>query len=291
MTGLGFFLLRLLNEMPLPLELLRLFLAVIGSVALLLGAATEALRRVNSALIERNRQEKDANSRLATLAGDLRELSRRLVRAREDEQGRLAHELHDELGQSVAALGTHLGLLARKTEDPELIAGLHAQRELVQRIQESIREVLQGLRPAVLDRFGLEAALREGPIRRMLDAADVRFDLKVAGPIAQIGRDTGSAIYRICQEVATNCVKHAGASQVKLQLHVAPAWAGSVEVHMQLEDDGCGFDPATVGSESHGNGLRGIRDRVMALSGEHRCESGAGGTRHLVWFVDRGPRS
>jgi glucose-6-phosphate-specific signal transduction histidine kinase len=290
LTGLGFFLVHLRDDALLPADLSKLFLAVVGSVALLLGAAIESLRRLNVALIQRNRQEKEANARLATQASDLRELSRRLVRAREDEQGRLAHELHDELGQSVAALGTRLSLLARKVEDPELVAGLHAQRELVQRIQESIREVLQGLRPAMLDRFGLEASLREGPIRRLLDSAAIQFDLRTSGPIELIGKDTGSAIYRICQESATNCVRHAHARHFRVQVDAAAAWAGSIEVHLQIEDDGRGFDLNRVEADSQGSGLRGIRDRVMALAGEYRCESGPDGTRHLVWFMDRSGR-
>lgn len=290
LTGAGFFVVRVQNESPLPLEMLRLFLAVVGSVALLLGAAIESLRRVNIALIERNRHEQEAGARLALQTSDLRELSRRLVRAQEDEQRRLAHELHDELGQWVAALGTRLGLLARKAEDPELIGALNAQRELVQRIQESIREVLQGLRPAVLDRFGLAAALREGPIRRLVEAADLQFDCRLAGPVERVGPDTGSAIYRICQEAATNCVRHAQARNFHVQLDVAPAWADGVEVHLRIEDDGKGFDPARVEQSSGGRGLRGIRDRVMALAGEYRCESGPAGTRHLVWFVEFGRR-
>jgi glucose-6-phosphate-specific signal transduction histidine kinase len=290
LTGLGFLLVNLRDDALLPADVSKLFLAVVGSVALLLGAAIESMRRLNFALIERGRQDKEANARLASQAADLRELSRRLVRAREDEQGRLAHELHDELGQSVAALGTRLGLLARKVDDPELVAGLHAQRELVQRIQESIREVLQGLRPAMLDRFGLEASLREGPIQRLLESAAIRFEARTAGPIESIGQDTGSAIYRICQEAATNCVRHAQARSFRIQLDAAPAWAGSVEVHLRIEDDGRGFDLAAIEAGSQGSGLRGIRDRVMALAGDYRCESGPEGTRHLVWFVDHGAR-
>jgi glucose-6-phosphate-specific signal transduction histidine kinase len=290
LTGAGFFVVRMRNEFPLPLEMLRLFLVVVGSVALLLGAAIESLRRVNVALIERNRHEQEAGARVAAQASDLRELSRRLVRAQEDEQRRLAHELHDELGQWVAALGTRLGLLARKVEDRETVGELNAQRELVQRIQESIREVLQGLRPAVLDRFGLAAALREGPIRRLIEGADVQFDCRITGPVERVGADTGSAIYRICQEAATNCVKHAQARHFRLQLDVAPAWADGVEVHLRIEDDGKGFDLGRVEQASGGSGLRGIRDRVMALAGEYRCETGPDGTRHLVWFVEFGRR-
>jgi signal transduction histidine kinase len=69
-----------------------------------------------------------------------------------------------------------------------------------------------------------------------------------------------------------------------LQVDAAPAWGGGVEVHLRIEDDGVGMDAAAV---DRGNGLRGIRDRVLALAGDYRCDSDAGGTRHLIWFIDR----
>lgn len=274
------------TRMPLPMpgEMLQLLLGIFGSVALLLGAAIGSLQRMNAALADRNRRERAANERLAAQADELRELGRRLARAREDEQGRLAHELHDELGQMVTALGTRLGLMARKCDDPEVIASLHAQRELVQRIQESIREVLHALRPPVLDRFGLEAALREGPIERLLADVAVDYHPQFSGPVAGIGADVASAIYRICQEAATNCVRHARAQNFRLQVDAAPAWAGGMEVHLRIEDDGVGMD---ADAADRGNGLRGIRDRVLALAGDYRCDSDAGGTRHLIWFIDR----
>lgn len=285
-TSVALYLASELLALPTPGEFLQLLLCIFGAVALLLGAAIGALRRMNAALADRNLHERAVSARLAVQADELRDLGRRLARAREDEQARLAHELHDELGQMVTALGTRLGLLARKTEDPELLAGLHAQRELVQRIQESIREVLHALRPPVLDRFGLEAALREGPVERLLADAGIEWQPHFSGPIARIGPDVGSAIYRISQEAATNCVRHARANSLRLQLDAAESWGGGLEVHLRIEDDGTGLPP---GAETRGNGLRGIRDRVLALAGDYRCDSDATGTRHLIWFIDRVP--
>ena len=280
---------RLWIDLPAAVEAMQLFVALVGSIALTLGAAIGALRRVNAALIERNRQEKDVNARLAAQAAELRDLSQRLVRAREDEQRRLAHELHDELGQSVTALGARLSLFARTHDDPALVEAVRAQRELIQGIQATLREVLQGLRPALLDRFGLEAALREGPIQSLCSVAGLRYELRLLGPLARLGSDASSAIYRICQEAATNCVRHANATRFEIKVDVAEAWGGSLEVHLRIEDDGNGFDPQR--QDQTRGGLRGIRDRVLALSGEHRCETGLLGTRHSVWFVDRQPRA
>jgi signal transduction histidine kinase len=290
LTSIALHAVWLQREPVLPEETLPLFVALLGSVALLLGSAIGSMLRANAALIERNRLDQAANLRLAAQTEALGDLSRRLVRAREDEQRRLAHELHDEVGQSVAALGTRLSLLLRRVDDPELVAALNAQRELVQRVQASIREVLQGLRPAVLDRFGLEAALREGPLRRMLADAGIEYEPSFSGPLERVGADTGSAVYRICQEAATNCVRHAQARAFRVRVDVAPAFGGDLEVHLRIGDDGRGFDPAAV-ETSLGGGLRGIRDRVMALAGDYSCESGPDGTRHLVWFVDRAARN
>jgi glucose-6-phosphate-specific signal transduction histidine kinase len=275
-------------DLPVSREAQQLFVALTGSIALTLGASLGSLRRMNAALGERNRQEKEINARLAAQAAELRDLSRRLVRAREDEQRRLAYELHDELGQTITALGAQVGLLARTSDSAGILAAIQAQRALVQDIQGSLRNVLQGLRPAVLDRFGLESALREGPIRSLLDSEGIAYELRLLGPVDRLGADAASAVYRICQEAATNCARHARAGRFVAQVDVASIWSGGLEVHLQLQDDGTGFDQDAV-QDPLRNGLRGIRDRVLALAGEHRCESGVLGTRHTVWFIDRNP--
>ena len=128
----------------------------------------------------------------------------------------------------------------------------------------------------MLDRFGLEASLREGPIQRLLESAAIRFEARTAGPIESIGQDTGSAIYRICQEAATNCVRHAQARSFRIQLDAAPAWAGSVEVHLRIEDDGRGFSPNHEKDE--GLGLIGMRERVGLAGGRLEVESSSAGT-------------
>ena len=286
LTGIAFGVALRMAPMPVPPDALQLLYGLFGSVALLLGAAIGSLQRMNAALADRNRLERETNERLAAQASELRDLGRRLARAREDEQARVAHELHDELGQMVTALGTGLGLLARKSSEPGVIAGLQSQRELVQRIQESIRDVLHALRPPVLDRFGLEAALREGPFERVLRDAGIAYEPLFSGPVDRIGPDVASATYRICQEAATNCVRHAQARHFRIKLDAADAWGGGLEVHLRIEDDGVGMDGD---APSRGNGLRGIRDRVLALAGDYRCDSDAGGTRHLVWMIDRTP--
>jgi two-component system sensor histidine kinase UhpB len=152
---------------------------------------------------------------------------------------------------------------------------------------ETLRDVLQGLRPALLDRFGLEAALREGPLQHLLADAGIDYVIEFSGPVTRLGVDAASAIYRIAQEAATNCVRHARATRFRIAVDIDPTFDGSLEVHLRIEDDGCGFDPARNEREGRGSGLRGIRDRVLALGGESGCETGPQGTRHTVWFVDR----
>lgn len=278
-------------EFPVGAHAIQLFIAIAGSMMLLMGAAFESLMRLNAALVERNRQEMSVTAKLSMQAGELRQLGQRLARAREDEQARLAHELHDELGQVVTALATRLVLLSRKADDPELLAGLNTQRELVQRLASTLRNVVHGLRPPLLDRFGLEAALREGPIQRMLIDAGMDYSLRLSGPVMRLGEDAGSAIYRICQEAATNGVRHAMARTFRVSLDVDPTWDGSLEVHLRIEDDGIGFDATRVDAQERGSGLRGMRDRVLAFDGESRCETSATGTRHAIWFIDRAPRA
>lgn len=254
---------------------------VIGSGAFMLGAAAESLRKANRALREAVAREQRIGAALADRTISLRELGRRMIRAREDEQARIARELHDELGQLATALGTQLGLIEARAGDPALRGEVQSAQSVARQLRETIRQVASHLRPPVLDRFGLAVALREGPIANLLHTAGVDYDVDVSGPVELLDGDIATAIYRICQEAATNCVRHADASQFQVRLKVAKRHDGRLSVRLTASDDGQGIvDEAKVGS-----GLRGIADRVLALSGDHGFVSSPEGTRHEVTLV------
>lgn len=257
--------------------------AALGTLALLLGATVESLRLANSALRETVARERRINAALADRTVLMRELGRRMIQAREDEQARITRELHDELGQIVTALGTRLGLLEARSQDAMLREEMAGARAMVRQLREAIRAVAGRLRPPMLDRFGLAAALRDGPIADMLRDAGVGYDLEISGQTELLDGDSATAIYRICQEAATNCARHAQAHRFHLRLVVGKRHDGRLSVRLTASDDGKGIRPE--GASRDGHGLGGIADRVLALSGDYGIASTHQGTRHEVTLV------
>ncbi|MFN3843178.1 MAG: histidine kinase [Rehaibacterium terrae] len=265
---------------------LQVGLAVIGAGALMLGASTTALRASHRLLAQRNAELSESNRSLQTLTGQLRDMSQRLTRLQEQGQRELAAELHDELGQAVTALATRISLGLRQTGDPEQRVLLESLRDQAGAVHDSLRRVLRQLRPAVLDAYGLQRALSEGPPREMLEDAGVEYRPSFAGEVDALDEDATTAIYRICQEAVTNCVRHARARVLTLRLEVVREPDGRHRrVRLEITDDGVGASRRPV---SGGYGLGGIRSRVLALDGEYAFTTGPEGTRHRIELLRRG---
>lgn len=260
-------------------------LAATAVSALVLGAAITALRHSHALLAQRNRALSDSNRALASMTTQMRDMARRLSRVQEQGQRELAAELHDELGQAVTALATRLSLAQKRGREPETEALLGSLRLQVTQIHDSLRRVLRQLRPAVLDAYGLQRALTEGPLRDLLADAGVRLETSLIGDVDALDEDATTAIYRIVQEAITNCVRHARAGTFRLRLWVGRDDRPEVfRVLLTLSDDGAGMSPQAA----EGLGPGGIRTRVLALGGEYAFRSGPEGTQHEVNFSCNG---
>lgn len=259
---------------------MQLSLIAIGSGALMLGAATTALRNSHWLLAERNRELLRKHDDLRALAGELRDMAQRLTRLQEQGQRELAAELHDELGQGITALATRIALAQRGCPDGATAQALFGLREQAREIHDSLRRALRQLRPVVLDTYGLRRALSEGPLRELADDAGIGYRVRFQGDVDALCEDTTTAIYRICQEAVTNCVRHAHARDFLVDLRIASrASANGHWVELLLADDGNGFDEQ---ASAEGQGLAGIRSRVLALGGEYEFRTSSKGTRHRI---------
>ena len=220
---------------------------------------------------ERDRLEAEVVQRTAKLT----ELARHLQTAREDERGRLARNLHDELG----ALLTSAKLDAARIR-PRLSAAapeaLDRLAHLVDTLDSSIalgRRIIEDLRPSTLGNLGLATTLQI-LAREFAERAGVQVHCQVQPvtlpPAAEL------VAYRVVQEAITNISKHARASQVWITLD---AREGHVEV--SVRDDGVGFDTAAAPASAYG--LIGMRFRVEAEGGTLALQSAPGqGTQVLA---------
>jgi signal transduction histidine kinase len=188
------------------------------------------------------------------------------------ERQRLARELHDSVTQVLYSVilyadATRLALAADKKA--EASENLHELRILARQAMADMRLLLFRLHPPVLEEEGLVTAL-QARLEAIEARAGLQIDLRVEGenrlPIAM-----EDELYKIAQEALNNVVKHAKAEQVTVHLHFADQTC-----RMTIQDDGIGFDPATV-QGGGGLGLRSIAERVKQLDGTLRLESTPGG--------------
>jgi len=246
-----------------------LFLAVAGTGALMLGSATDALRRSSARVAEQNVYLGAVNHRLDQLAHQLRSAARGNLQADETQRRHLAAELHDELGQNITAIQTHVKLAQARLRQAGLEDISTSINAILAHMRRALHRLLDDLRPAVLDEFGLLRALDEGPIRDLLTTAGMTYHTELHGDPRLLDDDTRTTIYRLAQESATNAVKHAQASEFRVRLRIGERQDVALAV-LDLRDNGIGL-PGRL--PRGGRGLQGMRDRVTSLGGVFRLRA------------------
>ncbi|HTH01942.1 MAG TPA: sensor histidine kinase [Vicinamibacterales bacterium] len=202
----------------------------------------------------------------------MRELSQRLVDAQEEERRNLSRELHDHVAQVLTGLRMELGRVERMSAavSPAIVEC----KKLVDDMFRTVRDLSLGLRPSMLDDFGLEAAL-EWHVRDFMRRYAIDVDLQMDGDFDTLPDKHRTCVYRVIQEAMTNCARHANATHI--QIAVA---ADNGQLRVSVSDDGVGFAPA---HRHRGLGLRGIDERVRELEGTLTISrSGRAGTMLLV---------
>ena len=198
----------------------------------------------------------------------MRELSQRLVSTQEEERRNLSRELHDHVAQVLTGLRMELGRVERMSAavSPAIVEC----KKLVDDMFRTVRDLSLGLRPSMLDDFGLEAAL-EWHVRDFMRRYAIDVELKMDGDLDTLPDRHRTCVYRVIQEAMTNCARHAGAAHIGIAVA-----ADKGQLRVTVTDDGVGFDPA----DRHGGlGLRGIDERVRELDGTLTISrDGRGGT-------------
>jgi signal transduction histidine kinase len=199
----------------------------------------------------------------------MRELSQQLVATQEEERRHLSRELHDHVGQVLTALRMELGSIdrLRARDDRPLANAVAEARQLVDNMVRTVRDLALGLRPSMLDDFGLQPAL-EWHVRDFVRRYGLQVDLSVEGGIDALPDSHRTCVYRVVQEALTNCVKHASASSVRVMLK-----GTDNDLVLTVIDDGVGLPQA---EKQTGLGLRGIEERVRDLGGTFDIESTPG---------------
>jgi signal transduction histidine kinase len=216
---------------------------------------------------------------------ELRSLSRRLIRAQEEERALLARELHDDVTQRLAVLAIDAGRAEIAAAGGPQAEAMKAMRENLVRLSEDIHALAYQLHPSVLEELGLSEALRTECERRGRQSGiDIAPDLDEALPVA--GRDTALCLYRVAQEALSNVIRHAGARTASVVLRRVDDG-----LLLAVRDDGIGFDPA-IRRQERSLGLASMRERLQLVNGTLDIESAPGqGTAIVAWVPAGGASS
>jgi signal transduction histidine kinase len=215
------------------------------------------------------------------LQTQLRQLSRQVLTAQEEERKRISRELHDVIAQSLT--GIHMRLATLKKE-----AGANSksfERNIIgsQRVLEEsvniIHQFARDLRPAVLDDLGLVPAL-ESYLKTFTERNKVKATLFHNKSVDQLDASTRTVLFRVAQEALNNVARHAKASLVEITLATTPSL-----VSMKIHDNGKSFLVDQWLKAQNGNrlGLLGMRERIEMVKGRFKIESAPGkGTTVIV---------
>lgn len=231
-------------------------------------------RQVGAAL-----EQADLTRRLEARTAELSRLSTRMVAHHEEERRRLSRELHDETAQVFSAVKMELGVLRDSVSGADA-ARLDHTLALVDTGIRSIRNVVNDLRPSLLDDLGLLPALRS-MAGEFGERSGIAVTLAAPERLPALSKDGEAALFRALQEALTNVARHSGASRVAIALS-----GDDGAVRLEVRDDGRGVphdDVARFEREGH-MGIAGMRERVQALGGTVRLDAAAeqSGTRLVV---------
>jgi signal transduction histidine kinase len=248
-------------------------------LARLVPSVQRALREARGRTERRRAQEQLRRSHK-----QLRTLSVYLQHVREEEQIRIAREVHDELGQALTGLKLQLTWLASRL--PRQSKLLHNKaRAMAANIDETIqavRRISTELRPGVLDTAGLLAAL-EWQANQFQTQTSIVCEVKAEVKEALWDQELNTAFFRIFQEALTNIIRHARATRVEVRLAEADG-----QVVLEVKDNGRGISDAEI-HNTKSIGLLGIRERTALLGGTLRIEGQRGKGTTLTARISKTP--
>ncbi len=234
-------------------QLLKESLGLLGGCLLLALVCAVFTVRITTQLFQSMQQQ----------ASDLARVTWHMLESQETAARRFSHELHDELGQSLAAIKANVTALdSAAPPDP---GRLEDCRRLIDEAIQNVRELSHLLRPTILDDFGLDAGIR-WLAERFGQRTGIEVDYKSSFN-GRLPDETETHLFRIVQEALTNIARHSGATRVAIALDRK----GS-RVHLTVKDNGHGFN----GNRSDGLGLVGMRARAQSIGGELTIDSSDG---------------
>jgi signal transduction histidine kinase len=209
----------------------------------------------------------------------LRGLSTRLLKLQDEERRRIARELHDAIGQNLAALVTNL-TLARKSAgglNPKARQALSGSLEVAERSLKELRTLSYLLHPPLLDEDGLASALA-WYVKGFSERSEIKVDLKVSRNFGRLPQEVETTLFRVVQEGLTNVHRHSKSTTASIRLA-----RRATEVKLEITDKGQGMANEALhsGAQNSGQlgvGIMGMSERARQLGGRLEIDSSRRGT-------------
>jgi PAS domain S-box-containing protein len=246
-----------------------------------LAASNEALileiaqrRAVEAALRKSEHHYSELLAESERLQEQLRQLSRQILLAQEDERKRISRELHDVIAQTLTGINIRLATLKKDavSNNKHLARDITRTQQMVEKSVNIVHEFARELRPAVLDDLGLIPALHTF-VKLFSKRTRLHVHLKAFAGVEKMDIAKRTVLYRVAQEGLTNVSRHAKASRVEISLREITAGIG-----MKIHDNGQSFSFAEHLQAKNGNrlGLLGMRERVEMVGGTFCVKSAPG---------------
>ncbi|HAX47381.1 MAG TPA: sensor histidine kinase [Ignavibacteria bacterium] len=217
-------------------------------------------------------EHKKSQDSLLIKSRQLSELNKKLENIKEEQNTRVAREIHDELGQSLTAINLELMWVKKKHSGiPDLEERMDALSTIVTNTISTVRKISSDLRPRLLDQLGLIAAI-ESLVKEFRNRTGIKIDLKLPETAPQLESTVTITVYRIFQEALTNIVRHSGCSEARVNIK----FPDNRHFIMQISDNGRGFIFEDTYYKTGSLGLIGMHERANIINGILRFESSPG---------------
>jgi signal transduction histidine kinase len=251
-------------------ELLTLFRKkLLWLVALMLGLGSLVAGVSLWRMLELEQESEARFAEITRAKQELSDLSARVLETQENDRRRIARELHDEVGQSLWAMGLEIDNLgaAVKSGDSELaLRRLELMREMSNNSVRVVRNMSLLLRPSMLDDLGLMPAL-EWLAREVSRTSELHVEVTDEQLPEQLPEEHKTCVFRVVQEALRNTCRHANAKHARIHVQ-----GGDGQLLLSVQDDGSGFDPV----RKKGLGLLGMEERAGHLGGTCSFDSKPG---------------
>jgi PAS domain S-box-containing protein len=198
-------------------------------------------------------------------------LTVRLLEMHDEERKRVAAELHDGLGQSLAIIKNRAMIgLKEKTSHENILEQLREISSTATAAILEVREIAHNLRPYELDRLGLVAAI-ESMVQRVSESTSISLSTHLEQIEGMLSAEAETSIYRIVQEGINNVIKHSNATSARIEIR-----KNGTQLAISVQDNGIGIPkqpPEILGAKTNGLGLVGIAERVRGVGGSFEIDS------------------